>query len=291
MAFIDTPRFPDEVAAWLVGGEEFLTEIVINRAGYEQRNQVWTLPLRKYSVANGLREIKNAQATKSFFRLVGGRANGFRMKDIFDYQVDLTSGILGLTGNGTGLPTYQLAKNYTIGAVSAQGTVAKPVANTVAPYRNGSPVVAGVSAGNYSIDYNTGIVSFVADAQASVSNIAVGNTTVITFTGNIAGLTSNAGSNLLYLAGMTGNSASLLNGIAHTITNVAGAVITISTNTANASINVSGSGYKYPQVNDALKWTGEFDIPVRFDADWLQIGLDPGGLLNWNSVTLQELRI
>ena len=29
MAFLETPRFPDEVAAWLVGGEEYLTEVVM----------------------------------------------------------------------------------------------------------------------------------------------------------------------------------------------------------------------------------------------------------------------
>ena len=291
MSFIESPTFPPEVGAWLVGGEEFLTEIVINRAGYEQRNQVWSNPLRKYSVQNGLREIKNVLATKAFFRAVGGRTNGFRVKDTFDYTVATTEGVLGTTGLGTGYPTYQLFKNYVSGAVTSQGKVTKPVVGTVAVQRNAVIVTAGNAAGNYALDTTTGIVSFVADAQSTVANITVGATTLIRFTGNIAGLTSNVGSNLLYIAGMTGANAATLNGLAHTITNVSGANITISTNTANMTINISGSGYKYPQAADVLTWSGEYDIPVRFDADWLQIGLDPGGLLNWNSVTLQELRL
>ena len=290
MAFLETPRFPEEVAAWLVGGEEFLTDIVVNRAGYEQRNQVWTNPIRRYTVQNGLREIKNVIATKAFFRAVGGRANGFRMRDLFDYSATSSDGLMG-TGIGTGLATHQLYKKYVSGSITSLGKISKPVAGTIIPLRNSTPVIAGSSAGNYSIDNTTGIVTFVADSQSTVANLVVGASTVVTLTSNLAGITSNVGSNKLYLAGMTGNDAALLNGIAHTVSNVAGAVYTIATNTANKSISISGSGYKYPQANDVLTWSGEFDIPVRFDADWLQVGLDPGGLLNWNGVTLQELRL
>ena len=43
-------------------------------------------------------------------------------------------------------------------------------------------------------------------------------------------------------------------------------------------------------VFDTLTWSGEYDIPVRFDTDWLQIGHD-GGLLQWQGVTLVETRL
>ena len=40
-----------------------------------------------------------------------------------------------------------------------------------------------------------------------------------------------------------------------------------------------------------LSWSGPFDVPVRFENDWLQIGIDSGGLLNWTGVSLVELRV
>lgn len=291
MAFIETPRFPDEVAAWLVGGEVFASEIVVLNGGAEQVNIIWSMPLRKYNLSAGLREIKNIQATIAFFRGVAGRGNGFRVKIPWDYLVDITTGVLGTAGVGTGYPTYQLYKKYITGAISTLGIVPKPVAGTVAPYRNASPMVAGSGAGQYSIDNTLGIVSAVADSTSAVANLAVGANTVVTLTANLPTLTANAGHNLLYLSGMTGNDAALLNGIAHTVISSAAPAYTISTNTAGKAIDVSGSGYLYPQTSDTLTWAGEFDIPIRNDNDWLQIGMDPAGLMNWTSITLFEKRI
>ena len=42
----------------------------------------------------------------------------------------------------------------------------------------------------------------------------------------------------------------------------------LATNTNLAVISVgAGVGYAYPQAGDALTWTGQFDVPVRFDTD------------------------
>ena len=41
---------------------------------------------------------------------------------------------------------------------------------------------------------------------------------------------------------------------------------------------------------DVLAWSGRYDVPVRFDEDWLQIGQNAGGLMDWNSIKLVELR-
>ena len=44
-----------------------------------------------------------------------------------------------------------------------------------------------------------------------------------------------------------------------------------------------------PSGTDTVRWVGEFDVPVRFDADQL-IGEPNGGLYQWQSIKLIELR-
>jgi len=290
MSFIESPRFPDEVSAWMQGGEEFMTDIVMVNSGAEQRNSIWSTPLRRYSLSNGMRTIENAHATKAFFRAVGGRANGFRVKDLFDYVADHTTGVLG-TGLGTGMPTYQLAKNYVSGSVTSTGNIVKPVAGSVEIKRGGVAANFGSGAGQWALDTTTGVATVVADANSSASSITANTTTTVVLASNVGGLTAGK---LLYLSGFTGANASAVNGIAHTINSVSGSgpyTFILSTNTAGMTITLgAGLGAKYPQTDETLTWAGEFDIPVRFDVDWLQIGLDPGGLLNWTQANLVELR-
>lgn len=290
MSFIESPRFPDEVSAWMQGGEEFLTDIVMVNSGAEQRNMVWSNPLRRYSLSNGMRTIANAQATKAFFRAVGGRANGFRVKDIFDFDADHTTGILG-TGLGTGLPTYQLAKNYVSGSVTSTANIVKPVAGTVSIKRGGATANFGSGAGQWALDTTTGIATVVADATANASSITANTTTTVVLASNPGSLVAGQ---KLHLSGFAGANASAVNDLAHTINSVAGTgpfTFVLATNTSGMTITLgSGVGKKYPQASETLTWAGEFDIPVRFDVDWLQIGLDPGGLLNWSQANLVELR-
>lgn len=290
MSFLEAPRFPDEVSAWMQGGEEFLTDIVMVNSGSEQRNAIWSVPLRRYSLSSGMRTIANAQATKAFFRAVGGRANGFRVKDVFDFTADHTTGVLG-TGLGTGLPTYQLNKNYVSGSVTSVGAIKKPVAGTAQIKRGGVVQTFGAAAGNWALDTTTGIATAVADATSNASSITANTTTTVILATNPGTLTAGQ---LLYLSGFTGTDAALVNGLAHTINSVSGTgpfTFVLATNTAGKTITLgAGAGKKYPQPTETLTWSGEFDIPVRFDVDWLQIGLDSGGLLNWSQANLVELR-
>ena len=39
-----------------------------------------------------------------------------------------------------------------------------------------------------------------------------------------------------------------------------------------------------------LRWVGAFDTPMCFTDDWLQIGMNTGGLLNWNNAGVLEVR-
>jgi hypothetical protein len=57
------------------------------------------------------------------------------------------------------------------------------------------------------------------------------------------------------------------------------------------TITAAGAGAKYPQPSDVLIWSGTFDVPVRFDDDWLQLQYDPGGLLQYNNIIVREVRL
>ena len=265
-----------------------MTAIALTGGGAESRNVVWSYPLGKWDVSAGLRTIPNALATIAFHRNLFGRAYGFRLKDPLDNAADYTTGVLNAGGVGNGTPTSQLYKNYTIGSATAGRKISKPVVGSVTVKRGGVVANVGAGAGNYALDTTVGAVTWVADSFSNVSNVVVGATTNVTLAGALAGLGIG---DKLYLAGLTGTDAALLNGLAHQIANLAGAVYTLSTNTAGKTITAAGNGYKYPQASEALIWAGSFDVAARFDDDWLQLGIDPGGLLNYDSVILKELRL
>lgn len=291
--FIESPRFPDDIAYGSVGGPGYSTDIVVLNSGHEQANQNWDQARARYDVSHGVRTQAQLDTLLAFFRAMKGRTHRFRFKDKRDFSATVANGRLG-TGAGNGYPAYQLNKYYLTGSLYELRTISKPVVGTVAPFRNAIAVTAGAAAGNYAINNTTGVVTFVADAQSTVTAVTVGVTTQVTLTAALAGLTTSAGSNLLYLSGLTGADAALLNGLAHTITAITGAglnVYTLATDTAGKTITPAGSGFKYPQTDDALTWSGEFDVPVRFDTDQMNTGLDHYNLYSWNQIPLIEVRV
>jgi uncharacterized protein (TIGR02217 family) len=289
MTFLETPRFPTTLRFGLTGGPEYSTGIVTVNSGWESRNVNWSEARGKWSAEYGPHSKADTDLLVAHFRSVKGSAHGFRFKDPADYSATVAEGTLG-AGVGTGYPTYQLTKNYTAGALSEARPIRKPLVSGVTTYRGGSPVTWGTGAGQASIDTTTGIVSFVADASSASSAITVGATTTVRLAANL-GLVAGK---LLYLNGFTGADAALVNSIAHTINSISGAGpydFVLATNTSGKTITVgSGIGYKYPQVSDALTWAGSFDVPVRFETDYLGIQALEGGHFAWNDVKLVEIR-
>lgn len=261
-----TLRLPDAVRLGMAGGPEFRTEIAVTKAGYENRNAS-EYPLASYEIEY-VQTRAGLDALQAFFRIMRGAAYSFLARDWTDYKVDsATTGVLG-AGVGTGLPTYQLGKLYAYGAESVRRDITKPTSGTVAVKRGVSAVAFGSGAGQIAIDYQTGIATFVADATSNASSVTVGATTQVVLAANPGTLTNGQA---LYVTGFSGADAGLLNGLAHTINSVAGAgpyTFTLATNTAGKTITLgSGQGRKYPQASEALTWSGEFDVPVRFTSD------------------------
>lgn len=150
MAFHEI-QFPPKIAYGASGGPEFNTSIVTTFAGFEQRNINWQKSRGRWDVSTGIKNKADMDTVIAFFRARFGKAHGFRFKDWSDYQA-VGQG-LG-TGNGS-LTAFQLVKTYTSGAGSYTREIKKPVSGTVKIYLN-----AVLQSSGYSVDHNTGIVTF-----------------------------------------------------------------------------------------------------------------------------------
>lgn len=293
MAFFETPRFPTNVSLNASGGPGYSTDVVEVNSGYENRNANWAIGRCAYDVSHGAKTPALMATLNAFFRNCKGRAHGFRFKDWLDYQVTTADGIVGVGGIGNGTPgPYQLAKTYTMGANVEVRDIKKPVTVGFACQRNGGAVGIGAGAGQIAIDYTTGLVTFVADVSSGATGITVGATTQVTLTTNPGTLVAGE---KLYLKNFAGADAALVNNLAHTINSVTGVgpfVFTLATNTAGKTITLStGSGLKYPQASDVLTWSGEFDVPCRFDIDQMKVNGESYNIYTWGNIPVIEIRI
>lgn len=288
MSFFET-RFLDNLAPGAIGGPSAFTEVVPLDSGGEQRNIVWSELRQRYSISLVNRPQAELDALAAFFRIVKGRAHGFRFRDLADYTVSTTYGQLGTTGVGTGALAYPLYKRYNAGGSNDYRRIRKPVSGAVTVYRNAAPVTVGAAPGNIAIDTTTGTITFVPDATDAISAITQANPGKIT-TSAAHGLSNGQRVYLDGIAGMT-----QLNGQVVVVTVVDADEFTIGVNTTAYGAYTSGGTVKLgPQPADVLTWAGEFDVPVRLETDWMQASVRnaAGGrlLTTWDSIELIELR-
>lgn len=293
--FMESPRFPEDISCWAVGGPNFNTGVAELFSGRENRVVNWDQARCRFDLSEALRSSNpnSLYALKTvikYFRGMKGKAYGFRWKDrddnaaTQDGTVAGSEGLMGTTGLGAGVPQYQMYKQYFVATGFADlRKIRKPVASGFLAYRN------GVSVGAATLDTANGLVTYPDTANANASNIAVGVSTLVTLSANL----SLANGKLLYLTGFTGANAATVNNRAHTINAITGAgpfVFNLSTNTSNMTITLgSGKGWNYPQTTDILTWAGSFDVPVRLDIDAMRVGQDKGGFLAWEQLATIEL--
>jgi uncharacterized protein (TIGR02217 family) len=157
VAFVEQ-RFPVEYSWGASGGPKFRTHVIATDSGDEARVQTWQFPLCTYKLTRDLYNQVDHEKLLAFWRLMGGRATGFRFKDWMDYK-----GASETIGAGDGLTTnFQLSKKYTF-ADSVTGVsqtitrvIKKPVPGTLSMKLNGV-----VQASGWSVNTSTGLVSFV----------------------------------------------------------------------------------------------------------------------------------
>lgn len=158
--FIESPRFPDEIAFWAQGGRSFKTTVVETYGGDEYRNAAWTQQRGTWSCADAFRAINpnsayNISTAMRFFRSCRGQLYGFRFKDFTDFTDSMNNGagiFVMLTAT-----TFQMYKQYTTSPLTFNQIIQKPVSGTVVVGGGASPIV----------DYTTGIVSVVSGTPTS----------------------------------------------------------------------------------------------------------------------------
>ncbi len=301
MAFLETPRFPGCVSFGAVSGPGFSTVRSVVASGFDDVLIRYEQPLHRYTFEHANRTQTEHDSLLEFFMAVKGMGHRFRVKDYTDYLVTIANGVLkplhgalsvGTSGVGYGTPSYVLQKKYTAGALTTYRDIFKPVSGTVVIYRGGVAVTVGGLAGNIAIDTTLGKITFVEDQSRAISSHTTGATHVFTLASAFA--PNLAIGQRIFVVGTGGTAATRLNNLSHVITNVAAGVITVSTVTTGLTAT-GGVAYYYPQAGEALSWSGEFDVPVRFLSDEASFEIvDRGGgslLYSWSGINLTEVRI
>lgn len=146
--------------------------------------------------------------------------------------------------------------------------------------RGGSPFSA------FTFSTVTGIVTLTADSSASIANITNANPGVVT-TGTAHGFSNG---DKIWITGVNGMTQ--VNNTLFTIAGASGSTFNLGVDTSGYNAYTSGgTAWKYVQPGETLDWTGEFDVPVRFDVDHLPITLDEFSIGSSDGVTLVELRL
>lgn len=302
-SFLETPRFPDDLAVWARGGISYNTTITSSTSGRERRNSLWSYGLGQWDLQNcfrtagGVADPLSVQTLRNFFRVAKGQAYGFRFRDWTDYT-DEGNGTFGApvssysqftapSGTGSGVATYQMYKQYVMNPLSDYRIIGKPLTATI--FRNGVACVVGTAAGQVTIDKTTGLVTWAADSSASISAWTAGATTSFTVATVPAGW---AVGKTLYFNGVSGDTNSVVNNKTAVISAISGTTVTVSANTTGETLT-SGQASMYPQPTDTLSWTGTFDTPVRFSTDQFapQLDVGSGALYGFQTLTIKEIRL
>ena len=264
----------------------------------------WSKTLRQYELGVAPMALDLWQTIEGLHEVTQGGAYGFLMSDPKDNAVAAGSGFLwpyttvlvGTSGAGFGVPTYKLQKRYvSVGSSRFNDRgITRPKATPVLK-RDAATLVVGSSAGQIALNYDTGTVTFVADATEAPTSITVGAPTILNYSSGAGMVAALSVGQRIFLSGITGSAATALNGLSHVIASKGASSLSISTSTTGLAVTAPGTSYKYPQASEALTWTGSFYVPVHFTDDFIDwelvvSGPDTQKLLAGPSVILDEVR-
>lgn len=166
MAFIESPRFPDDISYGSSGGPKYRTHVVTVTSGYETRNQKWVNARHEYDAQFGIASVEQLSNLNDYFHAMLGKKNGFRYKDWGDFKscgpndTPASSDQEIGTGTGTtgsdGQAEFQVIKTYSAGEVTERD-INKLVDGTLLVEVDGVPKTIIV---DYTVDYDTGLITF-----------------------------------------------------------------------------------------------------------------------------------
>lgn len=242
------------------------------------------------------------QTLAGLFEVTDAGAYGFLMEDPTDISVAASEGLLqpyttaavGTIGLGYGVPSYRLHKRYTTigGTRTRDRRISRPQNNPTIK-RDSATVTLGAGAGEAAVNYDTGLVTFVADASQALTSIATGSSTVLNFANGTGMVAAMSVGQRVYVSGVSGTAAATLNGSSHVVASKGATSITLSVSTSGLA-GTGGTAAKYPQATEALTWSGRLYVPVHFAndvIDWnlVAAGSEEGRFYAGPSVVLEEV--
>ena len=168
MNFLDI-QFPTDISYGAMGGPVFNTHIIETTSGNEQRNINWHTSLSEYNVGHLIKTRKQMEKVISFFRIMKGRAIGFRFKDWLDYKIENTPLIVkkishydsALDRNITYFKS-NIIKRYSINNNTYIRKITKPVQDSIiltAKTSTSSRTIDIANTIQSQIDFNTGEIT------------------------------------------------------------------------------------------------------------------------------------
>lgn len=147
----------------------YSTSIVAAGGGEEDRDANWSSARRQWALDTGGLADDLIQSLEMLFHETRGPHLTFLFKDRRDFnhwQVSTNKAAIAI-GTGDAVDTtFQLVKLYGSGAQQRSRTITNPISGTVEIYLDG---VLKTEATDYTIDYETGIVSFAVAPGAGVA--------------------------------------------------------------------------------------------------------------------------
>lgn len=175
-------EFPHDISENSEGSTTFQTAITQVDSGFEQRLSRWDEPIMEYNVAYGVRTMEQLHDLMAMFRATKGQLFAFLYKDYWDFTSSFAIGVEAripepitnldqvlVPAAGTDVQfEVQIIKTYTLGVTTALRTVTKPVTGTLVVALDGTPLVETT---DYTVDYTTGIISFVQAAALALTDV------------------------------------------------------------------------------------------------------------------------
>lgn len=170
---IDPILFPLHYVKTIGGAVFFSTDIQEGLNGFEVRSANWQDSRRRFNASPGIKNQEHVRLVRAFHMACMGAEIGFLLRDWSDYSVTETQDFILNGGVATtayeqgvsqavGAPTltatvFQLQKLYHNGYRPHRRTIRRPQSGTVTLY---NPSTFALIGSGYSIDYDTGLVTF-----------------------------------------------------------------------------------------------------------------------------------
>ena len=172
-AFVNS-RLLEYIEKGARGGPSFHTTVLQLGNGTEVRNADWSRSRGEWNIGYGVmyKTESNAAVDGAFLDTVldmfyncQGKAHGFRFKDWSDYQIGAEAPQVIGAGDGS-TTSFQVYRRYTVDDVYFDRKITRLVEGSLTVY------VAGTATTDYSVDVDTGIITFTT-APASGSQVTV----------------------------------------------------------------------------------------------------------------------